>query len=311
MGAAGLNPVLCDVAVPVVDVPVVAGIPREIGDATNDKYIMLPRDLMGRHPVFMIEAEGLSMKDVGIMPGYILEVQMDSSVSDGDVVVAEVDGGYTVKTFYTDDDGIAWLVPENDEFDAIPLAGRQWRIIGRVTAVRKGRPRSSFSTCAKAVMRTRGKMDVESKQPVVKKSIDMPCNLVFKQFHLRHQIDFRAIRQQVEQVVVRQMKHRYEWYAAYRVLFDLDLLEEVQLSKFAKQMQAWFPDVPIQCTDDSLGEYAMGHTSKAFNLWSMEQFRAEKRKGQSIIGFNTLYHRCEQLRAALFPLPVVELGLPF
>lgn len=311
MRAAGLNPVLCDVPVPMVDVPVVAGIPREVGDTVNDRYYMLPKELLGRHPVFMIEAEGLSMKNVGIMPGYLLEVHMETEVSDGDVVVAEVDGGFTVKSFYTDDEGNAWLVPENDDFDAIPLAGRQWRVIGRVTDVRKGRPRSSFSSCAKAVMRTRGKTATAGEQSAVKKVPDMPRNLVFKQFHQRHRIDYAAIREKVEMVVVKQMKHRYEWYAVYRTLFDLNLLEEVQLSKFAQQMNVWFPDVPIQCTGDSLGEYATGHTSKAFTLWNIELFRAEQRKGQSINGFNTLYHRCEQLRAALFPLPVVELGLPF
>ncbi len=313
MQLAGLNPMICDTAVPLVDVPVLAGHPSEAGDATNSEYVLLPRKLVGRHPVFLIDADGLSMQDAGIMPGDRLEVEMNTQVADGDIVVAEVDSAYTVKTMFTDDEGARWLVPQNDEFDPIPLTGSLWRIIGKVIGLHKSMPRTPYGDCAKAVMRMRRKtcQAAESPESVPQPTNDQPCNLVFKMFYNRRRIDYAAVRKQVERVIVMQIKHRYEWYAAYRVMMDLKLLEELQLSKFAQQMKAWFPDVPIQCTSDSMGEYAVGHTSKAFSLWNSEQFRQEKRKGQTFVGFNVLYHRCEELRAALFPLPVIEQGLPF
>ena len=90
--AAGLNPQLCDTEVPLVDVPVLAGHPAESGDATASEYVLLPKELVGRHPVFLIEVAGLSMHHADIMPGDRLEVQMDSDANDGDIVVAEVDG---------------------------------------------------------------------------------------------------------------------------------------------------------------------------------------------------------------------------
>lgn len=309
MRSAGLHPMLCDTAVPLVDVPVLAGFPAEVGDATNGNYVMLPRELVGRHPVFLIDAEGLSMRDAGIMPGDRLEVQMGTDVSDGDIVVAEVNGAFTVKTLFRDNEGVMWLVPQNSDFDPIRLTGTIWRIIGKVTGLRKGIPRTPYGDCAKAVMRMRGKQaDMGGQQRPDQGN--QPENLVFKSFYNRQRIDFAVIRQQIERVIVMQMKHRYEWYAAYRVMKDLRLLDELKLTKFALQMQAWFPDVPIQCTSDSLGEYATGHTSKAFALWNSEQFRKDMRKGQSENGFNILFHRCEELRATLFPLPTIELGLP-
>ena len=312
MRAAGLRPMLCDAAVPMADVPVMAGRPSEAGDTTANRYVLLPHQLVGRHPMFLIEAEGDSMQNVGIMAGDTLEVQMDMQVADGEVVVAEVDGAYTVKTFYTDDEGTQWLVPENDSYDPILLTGHIWRIVGKVTGLRRGKPQSSFSTCAKAVMRLRRKVAEGGNKTRNSKLLDsQPRNLVFKQFYKRQRIDYAAVRAQVERVVLKQMRHRYEWYAAYRVLLDLTLLEELQLTKFAQQMREWFPEAPIACTADTLGDYAVGHTSKAFTLWDIDTFRNERRSGQSVAGFNVLFHRCEELRAALFPLPTLDLALPF
>jgi len=307
---AGLDPMLCDAKVPLVDVPVLAGVPTLAGDVTQGDYVNFPRALIGNNSVFLIDVDGLSMLDLDILPGDRLEVQMFTSVADGDVVVAEVDGGYTVKTLFTDSEGLMWLVPMNKEYDAILLTGTSWRVVGKVIGLRRGMPRASFSDCANAVMRTRRK-NAKADEMDAHVDDDQPRNLIFKQFHKRRRIDFAAVRKAIERVVVMQLKHRYEWYAAYRILHDLELLDELQLSKFAQQMRVWFPDVALCCTSDSLGEYAVGHTSKAFTLWNRDVFLQDMRKGQSLIGFTTLVHRCEELSAQLFPVPTIELGLPF
>lgn len=308
----GLNPMLCDTPIPYVDVPVLAGHPSPAGDAEQGRYVMVPRELLGHNLVFLIDVDGYSMKDAGLLPGDRIEVELEVRVEDGDIVIAEVDGDCTVKTFFTDDFGEKWLVPRNDDFQAIRLSGHEWRIIGKVTGVRKGIPRTTFADCMTAVDRQRrallqreGNRGDETLLPT------QPRLLVLKKYHNRRQIDYEAIRRHVERIVVMQMKHRYEWYAVYRVMADLNLLDEPQLSKFALQMQAWFPDVVLGCTSDSLGEYAIGPTGKAFTLWSADEFRRDKSKRQSLGGFNTLWHHCEALRAVLFPLPLVELQLPF
>lgn len=305
--AAGLNPQLCDTEVPLVDVPVLAGHPAESGDATASEYVLLPKELVGRHPVFLIEVAGLSMHHADIMPGDRLEVQMDSDANDGDIVVAEVDGGYTVKAFFTDSKGRHWLVPQNSDFAPILLDNRPWRIIGKVIGLRKGVPRVSYMDCAKAVQNARlAADDVSCSLPP-----EQPQNVVFRQYHQRRAVDYNAVRQAVERVVVRQMRHAYEWYAAYRVLMDLGLIDDPMLTRFAQQMNIWFPDAPMRCSADRMGDYFVGHTAKASTLWNIEQFRREQRRGQSVGAFSTLLHRCEELRAVLFPLPLLEPGIPF
>lgn len=308
MRAAGLHPQLCDTAVPFVDVPVLAGHPAEAGDASSNKYILLPRELVGCHPVFLIEVYGLSMKDADILPGNRLEVQMDCTASDGDIVVAEVDGEYTVKAFFTDDRGHHWLVPRNKDFAPIPLNNRPWRIIGKVVDIRKGEPRASYMECAQAVMNFDPQAITNMARPLPP---EQPQILVFRQFHQRRAIDYNAVRRQVERVIVMQMRHAYEWYAAYRVLMDVGLIDDPMLTHFAQQMNAWFPDAPIRCNADRMGDYAVGYTTKSSTLWNAEQFRRDMRQGQSMGAFNTLHHRCEELRAALFPIPVLEPSLPF
>ena len=72
-----------------------------------------------------------------------------------------------------------------------------------------------------------------------------------------------------------------------------------------EQMNIWFPDATIPCNKDSLGDYATGHTGKPFTLWTLESFRADKKKGQSESGFNTLYYHCQELKANLTPIPVL------
>lgn len=136
-------------------------------------------------------------------------------------------------------------------------------------------------------------------------AISQPVNLIFKKFHDGKRIDFKKIRKIIEEKLVDVMTNKYEWYAAYRMLYDLKIMEVVQLSKFAEQMNVWFPDATIPCNKDSLGDYATGHTGKPFTLWTLESFRADKKKGQSESGFNTLYYHCQELKANLTPIPVL------
>lgn len=137
-------------------------------------------------------------------------------------------------------------------------------------------------------------------------SDEQPANLVFKKFHEGKRIDFRRIRAILDEMLVSVMNNKYEWYAAYRTLFDLGLVEVMQLSKFSEQMNVWFPQAKIACTEDSLGDYATGHTSKPYRLWSIEAFKADKKKGQSETGFSTLSNHCHELMDALSPIPVIS-----
>jgi repressor LexA len=75
------------------------------------------------------------MLDAGIQPGDMVIVERRADAKDGDIVVAFIDGGYTVK-FLRKRNGRIWLDPANSSFDPIvPAPGEELRIMAVVKAV--------------------------------------------------------------------------------------------------------------------------------------------------------------------------------
>lgn len=135
---------------------------------------------------------------------------------------------------------------------------------------------------------------------------EQPVNLVFKKFHEGRPIDFLTIRKVIEVKLVKDIKSRYEWYAAYRIVDDLKLLEDLKLTSFAEQMNKWFPEAKIACVDDALGDYATGHTSKNYALWDETTFLAEKKNNQTKTGFRKLCSLCHNIKDALKTVPTLR-----
>ena len=138
---------------------------------------------------------------------------------------------------------------------------------------------------------------------------EQPVNLVFKNNYDGKLIDFFTIRLYIEVKLVKEIKSHYEWYAAYRILYDLGLLDNYKLSSFASQMNKWFPNVTVRCNEDALGDYATGHTSKKYDLWNEEIFveekKTSKRKNQSLRGFRKLFSICHDLKDSLKTIPTL------
>ena len=132
-----------------------------------------------------------------------------------------------------------------------------------------------------------------------------PTNLVFKKNYDGKPIDFFTIRLCIEVKLVKDIKRQYEWYAAYRILDDLKLLEDLKLSSFASQMNTWFPEAKVKCNSDSFGDYATGHTSKNYALWNEETFMAEKKNNQTKTGYRKLWGICHELKDALKTIPTL------
>lgn len=75
---------------------------RRVFRAPAGDYVEQELDLNSlciRHPAatYFLRASGESMKDLGLYDGDILVVDRSETAVDGDVVIAEVDGGFTVK----------------------------------------------------------------------------------------------------------------------------------------------------------------------------------------------------------------------
>ena len=118
-----------------VEVPLVgnvaAGSPILAEENITDT-MTLPTDIVGDAPSFMLSVRGDSMIEAGINDGDYVVVKEQPVANNGDIVVALIDDGATVKRFYREKDHIR-LQPENSSMD--PLITRDCSIAGKVVAV--------------------------------------------------------------------------------------------------------------------------------------------------------------------------------
>jgi SOS regulatory protein LexA len=92
-------------------------------------------DLLIENPdaTFLLKVSGDSMSGAGILPGDMVLVDKGQSPKSGDIVIAEVDGEWTMKYLKKRGQG-AVLVPANPKYQPI-RPKRELRIAGVVTAV--------------------------------------------------------------------------------------------------------------------------------------------------------------------------------
>lgn len=113
---------------------VAAGLPMLAAENIEDAF-PLPDVLMhGKEPeeVYMLRVEGESMRDAGIRDGDILVVNHNCACTNGDIVVARVQGeSATVKRFYREKNRVR-LQPENELFEPIYVALDEVEISGKV-----------------------------------------------------------------------------------------------------------------------------------------------------------------------------------
>ena len=119
----------------VIDVPLVgnvaAGEPILAEENITDT-ITLPTDIVGDSPSFMLSVRGESMIEAGINDGDYVVVKEQPVANNGDIVVAILDDGATVKRFYKEKDHIR-LQPENSTME--PILTKDCSIAGKVVAV--------------------------------------------------------------------------------------------------------------------------------------------------------------------------------
>ena len=99
---------------PLADAPVPAGLPAVAADSGGDFSIDA---WLVRQPsrTVLIPVTGDSMIDAGIHPGDRVVVEQDTSARPGDLVIAVIDGEFTLKTLAVAD-GEAVLAPANPAY---------------------------------------------------------------------------------------------------------------------------------------------------------------------------------------------------
>ena len=80
----------------------------------------------------LLSVKGESMINAGILDGDYVLIQQQPTANDGDMVVALVEDGATVKRFFKEE-GVYRLQPENDFMD--PIIVESVEILGKVIGV--------------------------------------------------------------------------------------------------------------------------------------------------------------------------------
>ena len=94
-----------------------------------ENYFPIPAEFMQNEQTFILQVQGESMVNAGILDGDYILVEQQTTANDGDMVVALVDDSATVKTFYKEN-GYYRLQPENDFME--PIIVSDVMIMGKV-----------------------------------------------------------------------------------------------------------------------------------------------------------------------------------
>lgn len=110
---------------------VAAGVPI-LAEENIEDMITLPVEIVGDSASFLLSVHGESMIEAGINDGDYLVVREQSVANNGDIVVALIEDGATVKRYFRESDHIR-LQPENSSME--PIITRDCAIVGKVVAL--------------------------------------------------------------------------------------------------------------------------------------------------------------------------------
>lgn len=122
-------------ALPLFLARIQAGFPSPAEDYIEKRLDV--NELVVKHPTatFFVRVEGESMQDANIHSGDILVVDRSLEPTHGKIVVAVVDGEFTVKRLSVTPKGV-FLMPENPQYPAIRInSDMEFQIWGVVTYV--------------------------------------------------------------------------------------------------------------------------------------------------------------------------------
>lgn len=110
-----------------------AGFPSPAEEELVDTLSLDDLLIRNREATFLLKVSGDSMKDAGILPGDMVIVERGLTPRNGDVVIAEVDGKWTMKYFEKKGDSVT-LLPANQKYKPIKPKN-ELKVAGVVTSV--------------------------------------------------------------------------------------------------------------------------------------------------------------------------------
>ena len=206
----------CDTPVPYYDNPVSCGSPAEIGDELAET-MMFPGGLMPYEGAFFTRIKGDSMKDAELEQGDLVLVDCETTPHDNDVVLAKIDGESLIKGYFEDNDGEIWLIPQNEDYEAISLSEKSLAIIvGVISRVLKKSPRITSRSAMKYIQKKKAKM-----APKVEVTPEQVSETI------------RRISSEV--------KAGRQWYAVFRPLVDVSFFSAKSYDAFVDMVRKEVP----------------------------------------------------------------------
>ena len=102
---------------------VAAGRPILAEENIEARYQIDP-ELFQPRPHYLLKVRGMSMRNAGILDGDLVAVHRTPEVRNRQIVVARLENEVTVKR-YRQEGSIAWLLPENEDFEPIRVDLRE------------------------------------------------------------------------------------------------------------------------------------------------------------------------------------------
>jgi SOS regulatory protein LexA len=95
-----------------------AGFPADVAEEMHDTLNLDDYLVKKKENTFMLEVDGDSMIEAHIADGDMVLVEKTDKAREGDIVIADVDGEFTMK-YYKTDGARVWLEPANKNFKPI------------------------------------------------------------------------------------------------------------------------------------------------------------------------------------------------
>jgi SOS regulatory protein LexA len=102
---------------------VAAGRPILAEENIEARYQIDP-GLFQPRPHYLLKVKGMSMRNAGILDGDLVAVHRTPEVRNRQIIVARLENEVTVKR-YRQDGAIAWLLPENEDFEPMRIDLRE------------------------------------------------------------------------------------------------------------------------------------------------------------------------------------------
>ena len=263
----GMRPMLCDTEVPLYDASVPCGKPTQCAEDFVES-VLLPKELLSMHPEFLVTVKGESMKDAGIESGDVVKVMADATPMDGDIVLACIDGDYTLKTYFEDEEGRKWLVPQNEAYSPILMdENKPVRICGLVKEIVKSAPRVPTRLCAKAVKKSLKAKEVIPEISLAKVSY--------------------AIQEIAPEIIAARL-----WYSVYRMMADYKVVQVEDFDTFIDMLKREVPNhehIPLKV---ELQRLAVQSFAKPVKQWRPDNAPV---KGQRYKSYVAIAYKTEDL----------------